>query len=163
MAPEALRIDVTPEGKPYLRDTPMPVFFNVSHSRDQALIALCRSMEVGVDIEWIDPGVDVQAVAARHFSPGDRARLEEVKAEEERLRLFYRLWTAREAGLKARGYGCSSYIPTPQEELATDVIEMGAPPCYAAALAVFSLSAFLTKKRRGLEVFSNEISTKSRH
>ena len=41
------------KGKPYLED--WPLFFNLSHSHNEALIAISRNAPLGVDVEHIRP------------------------------------------------------------------------------------------------------------
>src|SRR4051812_36520623 len=54
----AIAIERTAEGKPQLRAAgEPPLHFNVSHSRDLALFAVCASAPVGVDVEYIDPAL----------------------------------------------------------------------------------------------------------
>lgn len=91
-------------GKPELNQEveSLPLFFNLSHSRNVALLALSMDMEVGVDIE------DIQMVdcglAESHFSPLELSALSLLKGERW-LRGFYNCWTRKEAILKAEGVG----------------------------------------------------------
>ena len=59
MAPEALTFQESPYGKPALVHPPLP--FNVSHSGDMALIAVCADGPVGVDIERERPSRTLRA------------------------------------------------------------------------------------------------------
>lgn len=78
--------------------------FNVSHSGAHALIAWSETVRVGVDIETISPGLDWQALGRSVFAPADRAAVHALPSAE-RLSAFYRVWTAKEALLKALGVG----------------------------------------------------------
>jgi 4'-phosphopantetheinyl transferase len=102
-APEALRFEYGPVGKPALAGGG-PVRFNVSHSDRYGLVAMTDGAEVGVDIERLRPLRDMDALAERVFSPAERAALERVAADQK-LDAFFAGWTRKEAYIKARGEG----------------------------------------------------------
>jgi 4'-phosphopantetheinyl transferase len=91
-------------GKPELVGTSpdRTLYFNLSHCRTTALLALSRSTEVGVDVEDIKP-MEYE-VAERHFSPVELAALASLEGPQW-LRGFYNCWTRKEAILKAEGVG----------------------------------------------------------
>ncbi|MGD0012875.1 MAG: 4'-phosphopantetheinyl transferase superfamily protein [Bryobacteraceae bacterium] len=101
IAAAALRFERTEFGKPYLAGT--PVHFNLAHSGVLALYAVARA-EVGVDLEQVRPGVDVMGIARRFLPEPECLELRALEGEEQR-QAFFRLWTRREAYLKARGIG----------------------------------------------------------
>lgn len=80
--------------------SPKGVFFNLSHSGDWTVIAVSDG-EVGVDIQQVKP-VDMR-LATRFFSADEGRILAE--AGDGAKALFYRLWTVKEAYLKALGTG----------------------------------------------------------
>lgn len=93
-------------GKPELKDS--DVHFNTSHSGEYAVFALTRLGAIGVDIEEIRRNVDrSDAIAQRHFAPGEQQQLNAVP-ESERTDAFFQLWTRKEAFVKARGDGLFS-------------------------------------------------------
>ena len=98
--PQGLTYKVGLNGKPALPgDGP---FFNLSHAGAHAALAVCASHEVGIDIEaprTIEPGV-----ARRFFSPSEVAALDEMP-EEAWQHGFFRVWTGKEAVIKATGDG----------------------------------------------------------
>lgn len=105
VAPEAIRYALGPRGKPALaepRDTTLA--FNLSDSDDQALLALTQGTPLGVDLEHVRPLDDLDGVARSHFAPEERRALFALP-EAERLDGFYRLWTRKEAFIKAVGTG----------------------------------------------------------
>jgi 4'-phosphopantetheinyl transferase len=108
VSPVDVSLVVAPGGKPYL-DTARHrerVWFNLSHSGDLALLAVSADGEVGVDVERVRPLPDLEAVAARWFSPREQAALAALPPEG-RVRAFFSCWTLKEAYLKACGDGLS--------------------------------------------------------
>lgn len=111
LAPEALRFRYGAHGKPRLEEAdgrihsgPDPVCFNLTHSGDLAVCAVSRNVELGVDIEVPRPLPNAQDLAKRFFTSRESATLEGL-GSEERLQEFLRLWTCKEAYLKAIGKG----------------------------------------------------------
>ena len=128
-APESIRIVVGPHGKPELAGGDLS--FNLSHSRDVALVAVARGRAVGVDVERVDPRRDVSALAGRAL---DKTAAETVLAlpEAERPGAFHRAWARREAVAKCAGTGLATPPPAGARQICD--LEVGAD--YAAALAV---------------------------
>ena len=102
--PAALPITRDAHGKPRLGGALCDWHFNLSHSGGWALLALAHGVAVGVDLELPRPRQRFMALAQRHFSAGEVAALWACP-EPERLHMFYALWTAKEAVLKAAGVG----------------------------------------------------------
>ncbi len=93
-----------PRGKPCLSfPAGSSLKFNLSRSGDLALVAVAR-MEVGVDVEKIDPAIPAADIARSFFSPGEQSLLETL-SRPDRAPAFYRLWTRKEALMKATGEG----------------------------------------------------------
>jgi 4'-phosphopantetheinyl transferase len=101
IAPEKIEFRNNENGKPFLDQAAgMPALsFNLSHSADQYLLAVTRSMNVGVDIEYVRPGRDYLALARRFFTEQEFQLL----ASDAGRDLFYRMWVLKEASVKARG------------------------------------------------------------
>jgi 4'-phosphopantetheinyl transferase len=102
----SINFQVDHYGKPELAAslTDDPLYFNLSHSDELALIAVSRSGPLGVDIERIRPLPDLEAIATQYFSPKEQAAILRLPAEQ-RLLAFYRCWTSKEAFIKALGMG----------------------------------------------------------
>ena len=64
-----LEFAVHEKGKPYLALQP-EIRFNLAHSREMALVAVARDVEVGVDIERVRPLPEYAAIAERYFPEG---------------------------------------------------------------------------------------------
>lgn len=91
-----------PQGKPVLATHEL--FFNLTHSRDIALLAITRHAEVGIDIEHMDPARATEDIAARFFSPAEQSAFAAYHGDE-RIRAFFRCWSRKEAVIKALGEG----------------------------------------------------------
>jgi 4'-phosphopantetheinyl transferase len=107
--PTDVAFEYGPQGKPALQQSlpqPQRIEFSVSHSADQALIAITLGRLVGVDIERMDPKVSILKLAQRFFSPREAAELANLP-ERDQLAGFYRGWTCKESYLKATGFGLS--------------------------------------------------------
>jgi 4'-phosphopantetheinyl transferase len=90
------------QGKPALAGAELQ--FNLSHSGDLALLAVARDRPLGIDLERLDSGKQLLAIARRVF-PTERCRELEALEGDLRIQGFYRDWTAMEARVKARGDG----------------------------------------------------------
>lgn len=103
-----LRFAYSPAGKPRLATEagqPSPgLSFNLAHSGEMALYAICLNRRVGVDIERLRPGLAEEHIAERFFSPHEVAALRALSPEEQ-VPAFFRCWTRKEAYIKARGEG----------------------------------------------------------
>lgn len=75
--------------------------FNVSHSGNWLLIAIGKP-RVGVDLEWANPDFSFRDVLPTSFSPNEQEHIE--ACPDARL-CFYRLWTRKEALVKATAKG----------------------------------------------------------
>ncbi|PZT77848.1 MULTISPECIES: 4'-phosphopantetheinyl transferase family protein [unclassified Streptomyces] len=76
--------------------------FSLTHSGDLAVLALCHDRRVGVDVEHVDRSRDPDRFAARWF-PAHESAWVSGAAAPDRLRAFLRLWTRKEACVKATG------------------------------------------------------------
>ncbi|HEY7838265.1 MAG TPA: 4'-phosphopantetheinyl transferase superfamily protein [Terriglobales bacterium] len=101
-APRELRFTHGPQGKPALEGAPL--HFNLSHSAGYGLIGIHPQRELGVDIEIERAQLDVLGLARRFFTAREAAWLAALP-DEARRRGFSRLWTCKEAWLKADGRG----------------------------------------------------------
>jgi 4'-phosphopantetheinyl transferase len=105
--PRDVEFDYGPHGKPALRqgaDLPQRLEFSVSHSADQALIAMTIGRQLGVDLERMDSSVRILKLATRFFSQREADELNDLP-EADQLAGFYRGWTSKESYIKATGLG----------------------------------------------------------
>ncbi len=83
-----------------------PVSFNLSHGGDHGLIAVSDRGQLGVDVEVRTHDRNTRRLAGGVFGPNELRAFREA-GEAERDALFYRLWTLKEALIKALGSGFS--------------------------------------------------------
>jgi len=97
-----------PLGKPRLSENTAggPVRFNLSKSGDVALIGVTSGRDVGIDVEQVRRVADAENIAERYFSSAESNALLRLP-QSERNEAFLRLWTCKEAFLKATGRGLS--------------------------------------------------------
>jgi 4'-phosphopantetheinyl transferase len=103
--PRALAFVHNPFGKPSLAEAPA-VHFSLSHSEDQAILAISETCELGADIERIR-AFDHLDLARRFFHPNEVAALERLTSDDTQSRAFFQAWTLKEAIVKALGQGLS--------------------------------------------------------
>lgn len=135
-----------PEGMPQL---------SVSHSGEWVVVAFTKSAPVGVDVEQMNPNVDVMKMAEGVLTDIEIAQVMKLP-DEQRLEGFLTYWTRKEAVLKATGEGL--LIPTvhitvsapsdppkllvfkDKQELVENTIIEDVRPCvdYMAAIVIFS-------------------------
>ncbi|MBZ0221909.1 MAG: 4'-phosphopantetheinyl transferase superfamily protein [Dokdonella sp.] len=92
-------------GKPHLRGAG-DLGFNLSHCGGDLVIALARGQALGVDIESLQRRPASLHLAQRFFTPSEADALAAL-TEARRAEAFLRLWTHKEAVLKATGMGLS--------------------------------------------------------
>jgi 4'-phosphopantetheinyl transferase len=101
--PARIEFDSGPQGKPHVRGGDS-IHFNISHSHHWWVIAVSRERDVGIDVEDWQRSIDIDRVAARLFAPEEVAVLQSLQGDQRR-RAFFRVWTSREAVVKAMGEG----------------------------------------------------------
>jgi 4'-phosphopantetheinyl transferase len=104
--PNHIQFTYGANGKPQVASTDgnSTLEFNLAHSAELALLAVNRSVAVGVDLEELHPLEDAPALVARFFSPRENEAFQQL-SESQKLSAFFNLWTRKEAWLKATGEG----------------------------------------------------------
>jgi 4'-phosphopantetheinyl transferase len=93
------------QGKPQLADPdPANLRFNLSHAGSFTMIAFARRAAVGVDLEDTAEKPGQIDLASHILSPREQSAFDALP-EGARLERFHRLWTMKEAVLKALGTG----------------------------------------------------------
>ena len=103
--PKEIRFDYGDHGKPKLANYPN-LHFNLAHSHERAIIVVCKTAAIGVDLEKVRPVPELLALAKRFFKVSE---YESIAALPEALQpeKFFAYWTCKEAYLKATGTGLS--------------------------------------------------------
>jgi 4'-phosphopantetheinyl transferase len=107
--PKDLPISYDSRGKPEIAGgrEKTKLSFNLSHSEGMVLIATAMNRDLGVDVEHAEPDFPLLEVARRFFT-GQEAEFVASTIGPERTEAFFRIWTRREAYLKATGEGLGS-------------------------------------------------------
>ena len=104
----AVRYRIAEDGKPGLAGpNPTDLRFNLSHSGPWVLIGAICGVDLGVDVEAHGPVPNLAALADAHFSDDECVALAQVPADE-RPAAFHRVWTRKEAYVKALGMGLAT-------------------------------------------------------
>jgi len=115
--PSKIRYQAGPHGKPSLLESG-GLEFSLARSGTVALIAVCQGARIGVDIELkrfnqatsnaLAP--DLLALARHYFSPDERRTLSLLPIAGQ-ASAFYRIWTRKQAYIKASGnFGSNSSL-----------------------------------------------------
>jgi 4'-phosphopantetheinyl transferase len=108
MHPSTIELEYNAYGKPRLAGNFRNLRFNLSHSGDISVIGIDQRYNLGVDIERINPDIDFRGISRAFFSYREIDYIG--SGNEESLDRFYRLWTRKEALLKALGIGISEHL-----------------------------------------------------
>ena len=95
----------SPRGKPSLAERfgGDRIQFSLARSNGYVIYAFTLSRRIGVDLERVVP-IESEQIANRFFSDREKAALHALNGNEQ-LEEFFRIWTAKEAYLKACGEG----------------------------------------------------------
>ena len=140
--PKNINFSITNDGKPFLENS--KTSFNISHSSDWIILAFCKDHSLGVDLEEIRD-INFLNISTRFFN------LEEqnfVKNSSNPKRVFFDLWSRKEAIIKANGKRLlreivKTNIPIIENEIPEKfvvgkwfVYKVEAGSSYSAALAI---------------------------
>lgn len=99
---------------------------SLSHARDHVAVMLARR-PCGVDIER-PHAVRFQALADRYFSEAERHYLATLP-DSDKAHTFFRLWTLKEAGVKALGVGLAHHLATLSFDVSRETpLQLGGEP-----------------------------------
>lgn len=94
-------------GKPNIKNpTNSKVEFNLSHSKNFAIIAFNLNNEIGIDIEYINHKLEIENIVENYFSRNEIDQLLKIKKENQ-IFSFFNIWTCKEAYIKSVGKGLS--------------------------------------------------------
>lgn len=106
------------KGKPYFNN--LPIYFNLSHSGDYVLCVVADT-EVGADIQQMNDN-DYWRTAERFFQQDEVAMMRQLATVEEQKRLFYKLWTRKEAYGKFTGEGITKALSADMIDFPKDTL-----------------------------------------
>lgn len=108
--PKNIKFDYSDRGKPQLSKLcNNSLQFNVSHSQEYALFGFAVDRLIGVDIEYLREMPDAIKIARRFFSPLEFQLIASL-SDRQQQKVFFKLWTAKEAYLKALGTGLAGSL-----------------------------------------------------
>lgn len=105
-APESVRFTTGEFGRPMLQWPNADLCFSVTQTDRLALIAFAWDCRIGIDAERMTDKLDLLGIADEVFSPAEQEMVT-ASPPEARCETFFRIWTRKEAFLKALGTGLS--------------------------------------------------------
>jgi 4'-phosphopantetheinyl transferase len=102
--PQAWRFVKGEKDKPEIINPPLPLRFNISHTKGLIICAVTLTNDIGCDVENTSRSNDVLAIAERYFSAQESKELFSLTIEQQRDR-FFDYWTLKESYIKAWGLG----------------------------------------------------------
>lgn len=108
VVPEQIQFQYGAQGKPYLQTSAnianTAIQFNLAHSHNLILYAFAKGMNIGIDLEYIDPTINLEQLT-RHFFSEKEIQILQALAQKQKREMFFKFWTQKEAYLKAIGQG----------------------------------------------------------
>lgn len=100
-APQELKLSYSVFGKPLLTNSEQAIEFNLSHSKNSLAYAFTLNTPVGIDIEYVRRGVNLDKIAYRFFPADEYNRLKSLQGNQK-LKAFFNAWVRNEALIKAQ-------------------------------------------------------------
>ncbi|HEX4140166.1 MAG TPA: 4'-phosphopantetheinyl transferase superfamily protein [Candidatus Methylacidiphilales bacterium] len=119
--PPAIEMAYSSLGRPLVPAEYEAPRFSISHTRDLVALAFAAGAQAGVDLEYMQPPVDLLELAERILSEEDLHAFVSLP-RHERLPAFFRVWTRKEAYLKARGEGIATGLQDVSVSLAAEAV-----------------------------------------
>jgi phosphopantetheine--protein transferase-like protein len=126
----------TEKGRPYLPEKPN-VWFSFSACRFGFLAAWSSTQAIGIDIEDQTKSLETTEIAQQFFSEQEAKAVEEARGAA-RVRIFFQLWSLKEAALKSIGEGLPFGLNAFEFALAPNLRIIHAPGDYGGT-AQFSV------------------------
>lgn len=105
--PQSWMFETAARGKPRVAPTTGPRF-NLSHCDGRVACAVSEDVELGVDVEPLSRHAPLE-LAPRYFAPDEAGWLGSLPPPDRPLG-FFRLWTLKEAYIKATGLGMAQEL-----------------------------------------------------
>lgn len=119
--PQEIRLQYNRNSKPLLDRGTIElgqIKFNLAHSHDFAIYALTLNNEIGVDLEYMHRPSQIEeelnSIAKRFFSEKENILLSKLSDLKKKREAFFKLWTAKEAYVKARGEAFAALVSLDQ-------------------------------------------------
>jgi len=116
--PGEVPIAINHGGKPRIDRRPLPLYFNLSHTANTALLGIRLGHPIGIDIEVARELPNFDRLAQRAFRKNE---IEQLKLSDWNTQLFYALWTRMEARQKCLGRGVFGRAAGEQEIQTLDI------------------------------------------
>lgn len=101
VAPHRIRVGIGSHGKPEPAGLP-GLAYSLSHADELAVVAVSTTGTLGVDVDRVRDGSRWRALATRWFPPDEARQVLRGPRRDDETR-FLRLWTRKEAVVKAAG------------------------------------------------------------
>jgi 4'-phosphopantetheinyl transferase len=105
------------KNKPCLANSTLS--FNLSHSKNQLLIAITNKFKIGIDIEFMDTSIDVEQITRSFFTSEETEQIL-LHKNEQQFEAFYNCWTRKEAYIKALAQGLYKPLKSFQVSVGTE-------------------------------------------
>ena len=125
IAPNDWRFDKGEKDKPEIVNPPLPLRFNISHTKGLIICAVTLEDDIGCDVENTTRSNDVLAIANRYFSAIETKELFSLPEEQQRHR-FFDYWTLKESYIKAWGLGLAIPLKDFSFNIADAIVEKNA-------------------------------------
>ena len=103
--PDILKFCYGKFGKPYINNVGAEnINFNISYSNNLLLVVISCENKVGIDVEYMREINEMDQIVEAFFTDNEKMFFREVP-EDEKISIFFRLWTRKEAFLKGLGTG----------------------------------------------------------
>lgn len=156
-SPKTICYGVEEYGKPFLmgQNESYKIYFNMSHSEGAVLYAITLNAQIGADIELIKDNLDIYELLDNVFTAHEKSLFKNINAEKK-YKVFYNVWTRKEAYLKAIGTGLNfplnklevSVLPdAPAKLISVNGDEKFAIPWFLYSLDLTKYSAAIAIKR----------------
>ena len=119
--PEEWQFLTREKGKPEIAGPALdpPLWFNLSHTDGFAVCVAGRVRQLGVDVENMSRKTSHEELAKRFFAPAEHEYLRTLPPNLQRD-AFFRIWTLKEAYIKADGRGLSIPLDSFHFRFSTD-------------------------------------------
>ena len=140
--------------------------FNVSHSQDLAIYGFNYQRIIGVDLEYIKDNIDYKQLAKRFFTTQELQLIHSYPTSEQKT-IFFQLWTAKEAYLKATGEGLAGSLDTIEFTLDNNSVKLMEIKQDQAQVSYWSINNFIPQDNfiatiavKNNSIISDSIATK---